>query len=144
MFVVLRPGVLVRVLAATAFAAFLLFVVLGGLVSGEEGAPASQPADPTTSGSDLLARTAPAPYHVAGTGKNGLNVRSCAAATCRRVGWVAEGGTFEAECWTHGTPASGDDRWLHGTAGGRTGYAAGHFLRGSGAPECGTSPARRT
>jgi hypothetical protein len=143
MFVVLRPGVLVRVLAATAFAAFLLFVLLGGLTSGEEGATGPRPADPTA-GRDLLARTAPTPYLVAGTGKNGLNVRSCAAATCRRVGWVADGGTFEAECWTHGTPASGDDRWLRGTAGGRTGYAAGHFLRGSGAPECGTSPARRT
>jgi hypothetical protein len=143
MFVVLRPGVLVRVLAATAFAAFLLFVLLGGLTSGEEGATGPRPADPTA-GSDLLARTAPTAYLVAGTGKTGLNVRSCAAATCRRVGWVADGGTFEAECWTHGTPASGDDRWLRGTAGGRTGYAAGHFLRGSGAPECGTSPARRT
>ncbi|MEV7097847.1 hypothetical protein AB0M80_33860 [Amycolatopsis sp. NPDC051045] len=144
MFVVLRPGVLVRVLAATAFAAFLLFVLLGGLNSGEAGAPGSPPSDPAGGGSDLLARTAPTPYLVAGTGKNGLNVRSCAAATCRRVGWVAEGGTFEAECWTHGTPASGDDRWLRGTAGGRAGYAAGHFLRGSSAPECGTSPARRT
>jgi hypothetical protein len=139
MFVVLRPGVLVRLLAATAFGAVLLFLLLGGLTWGTAGSPGAPPADPA-GGSDLLARTAPTPYLVTGTGKNGLNVRSCAAASCRRVGWVREGGTFEAECWTHGTPASGDDRWLRGTAG----YAAGHFLRGSGAPECGTSTARRT
>ncbi|MDQ7802832.1 hypothetical protein Q5425_03765 [Amycolatopsis sp. A133] len=144
MFVVLRPGVLVRVLAATAFAAVLLFLLLGGLASGPAGAPGAPAADPAAGGSDLLARTAPTPYLVDGTGKSGLNLRSCAAPTCRRVGWVAEGGTFQAECWTHGTPASGDDRWLRGTAGGRTGYAAGHFLRGSGAPECGTSAARQT
>jgi len=141
MFVVLRPGVLVRVLAATAIAAVLLFLLLGGLASGPAGAPGTPPADPA---GDLLARTTPAPYVVTGTGKTGLNVRSCAAATCRRVGWVAEGGTFEVACWTHGTPASGDDRWLRGTAAGRTGYAAAHFLRGSGAPECGTSSARQT
>jgi hypothetical protein len=144
MFFVLRPGVLVRVLAATAFAAVLLFLLLGGLASDPSGPAGAPPADPAGGGGDLLARTAPTPYVVAGTGKNGLNVRSCAAATCRRVGWVAEGATFEAECWTHGTPASGDDRWLRGTVAGRTGYAAGHFLRGSGAPECGTSAARRT
>ncbi|MET9002636.1 hypothetical protein [Amycolatopsis sp. NPDC004169] len=144
MFVVLRPGVLVRVLAATAVAAVLLFLLLGGLASGPSGSSGTSPANPAGGGGDLLARTAPTPYVVAGTGKNGLNVRSCAAATCRRVGWVAEGGTFEAECWTHGTPASGDDRWLRGTTAGRTGYAAAHFLRGNGAPECGTDPARRT
>ncbi len=140
MFVVLRPGVLVKVLAATALAAVLLVLLLGGLASGPDGSSgAPPPADP-----GLLARTTPATYVVTGTGKNGLNVRSCAAAACRRVGWVAEGGTFEAECWTHGTPASGDDRWLRGTAAGRAGYAAAHFLRGSEAPECGTDPARRT
>ena len=144
MFVVLRPGVLVRVLAATAFAAVLLVLLLGGLTSGTAGSPGAPAANPAAGGSDLLARTAPTPYRVAGTGRNGLNIRSCAAATCRRVGWVGEDGTFAADCWTHGTPASGDDRWLHGTAGGRTGYAAGHFLRGSGAPECGTNAARRT
>jgi hypothetical protein len=145
MFVVLRPGVLMKVLAATGFAAFLLFLLLGGLTSGPAGSSGPPPANPAAGGSDLLARTAPTPYVVAGTGKNGLNVRSCAAATCRRTGWVAEGGTFEAECWTHGTPASGDDRWLRGQVDRQhTGYAAGHFLRGSGAPECGTSAARRT
>ncbi|MEU0532065.1 hypothetical protein [Amycolatopsis tolypomycina] len=144
MFVVLRPGVLVRVLAATAFAAVLLFLLLGGLASGPAGTSGTSPPSSAGGGGDPLARTAPAPYVVAGTGKSGLNIRSCAAATCRRVGWVAEGGTFQAECWTHGTPASGDDRWLRGSAAGRTGYAAGHFLRGDGVPECGTSAARRT
>ncbi|WP_310971481.1 MULTISPECIES: hypothetical protein [unclassified Amycolatopsis] len=140
-FVVLKPGVLVRVLAATAILAVALFLLLGGLVSGPPGSSGTPPPDPA---GDLLARTTPVPYVVTGTGRHGLNVRSCAASTCRRVGWVAEGGTFEAECWTHGTPASGDDRWLRGTAAGRTGYAAAHFLRGSGTPECGTDPARRT
>ncbi|WP_410614727.1 hypothetical protein [Amycolatopsis sp. lyj-109] len=144
MLFVLRPGVFVRVLAATAFVAVLLFLLLGGLGSGPSGSSGTPPADPTGGSSDLLARTAPTPYVVAGTGKNGLNVRSCAAATCRRVGWVAERATFEAECWTHGTPASGDDRWLRGTVAGRTGYAAAHFLSGNGAPECGTNSARRT
>ncbi|WP_103347516.1 hypothetical protein [Amycolatopsis sp. CA-128772] len=144
MFVVLKLGVLVRVLAGVAVGGFLVFLVLGGLRAGAADPPGTTTApNPAAGGSDLLARTAPTPYVVSGTG-SGLNVRSCAASTCRRVGWIAEGGTFAAECWTHGTPASGDDRWLRGTAGGSTGYAAAHFLRGSGAPECGTSPARRT
>lgn len=139
MFVVLRPGVLVRVLAATAFAAALLVLFLGGggLKSGASGTP-------STATPSVLASIAPTSYVVVGTSKSGLNVRSCAAATCRRVGWVGEGGTFLAECWTHGTPASGDDRWLRGTADGHTGYAAAHFLKGSGAPECGVDPARQS
>ncbi|MEU5266012.1 hypothetical protein [Amycolatopsis sp. NPDC021455] len=139
MLIVLRPGVLLRVLAATALVAGLVVVLLG-LTSGAAGAPGP----PRSGGSDLLTRTAPMPYVVTGTGGHGLNVRSCAASTCRRVGWIGDGGTFLAECWTRGTPASGDDRWLRGTGGGQTGYAAAHFLRGSGAPECGTSPARQT
>jgi hypothetical protein len=140
MLVVLRPGALVRVVATTAVAAGALALLLGhGLVPGAAGSPGeTAPAAESTV-------VAPAtPYVVVGTGESGLNVRSCAAATCRRVGWVGEGGTFLAECWTHGTPAAGNDRWLHGGANGRTGYAAAHFLRGSGAPECGADPARRT
>ncbi|MET8849156.1 hypothetical protein [Amycolatopsis sp. NPDC004625] len=143
MFVVLKFGVLIRVLAVAAVAGFLLFLLLGGLSPGAADSPGTTAPNPAAGGSDLLAREAPTPYVVTGTG-NGLNIRSCAASTCRRVGWVADGGTFVAECWTHGTPAAGDDRWLRGTAGAGTGYAAAHFLRGSGAPECGTSPARRT
>jgi hypothetical protein len=138
MFVVLKLGVLVRVLAGAAVAGFLVFLLLGGLTSGSAGSPATPAPNPAAGGSDLLARTAPTPYVVTGT-DSGLNIRSCAASTCRRVGWVKEGATFAAECWTHGTPASGDDRWLRGTAGGSTGYAAAHFLRGSGAPECGSA-----
>ena len=141
MLIVLRPGVLLRVLAATAFVSGLVVVRLGP-ASGSAGYPGA-PAPPS-GGSDLLTRTTPMPYVVTGTSGHGLNVRSCAASTCRRAGWVGEGGTFLAECWTRGTAAAGDDRWLRGTGGGQTGYAAGHFLRGSGAPECGTSPARPT
>src|SRR2546423_9290893 len=140
--VVPKPGMLVRALAVTAFVAVLLTVLLGsGLTSGTAG-PSGATAPNPVPGSDLLA--APTPYVVAGTNEKGLNVRSCPAATCGRVGWIGEGRTFLAECWTRGTTASGDDRWVRGSANGHTGYAAAHFLRGSGAPECGATPAQRT
>ncbi|MDT7799546.1 MAG: hypothetical protein QOI78_2979 [Actinomycetota bacterium] len=149
MLVVLRPGALLRALAATALVAGLLALLLGsGLTSGAAGSPGTASPAPAPSGSQLT-RTAPSAYRVVGTAGTGLNVRSCAASTCRRIGWVGEGATFQADCWIHGTPASGDDRWLHGTANGRTangrtGFAAAHFLRGGDAPECGADATRES
>jgi hypothetical protein len=144
MLVTLRPGALVRVLAATAAIAGLLAFVLGsGLTSGEAGSPGTTSSAPAPSGNQLT-RTTPSSYLVVGTAGRGLNVRSCAASTCRRVGWIGEGATFQADCWTHGTTASGDDRWLHGTVNGHAGFAAAHFLQGGGAPECGADTARES
>jgi hypothetical protein len=141
MLVVLRPGALARVVGTTAVTAGVLALLLGnGLAPG----PAGPPAETAPAADSTLVAPVTTPYVVVGTSERGLNVRTCAAATCRRAGWVGEGGTFLAECWTRGAPASGDDRWLHGTANGRTGYAAAHFLRGNGAPECGADPARQT
>jgi len=144
MLVVLRPGALIRVLAVTAVVAGLLAFLLGnGLTSGVGGAPGTTSPAPTPSGNQLT-RTAPSSYRVVGTAAGGLNVRSCAASTCRRVGWLREGATFQADCWTRGTTASGDDRWLHGTVNGRTGFAAAHFLQGGGAAECGADTTRES
>ncbi|MFJ1768356.1 hypothetical protein ACIOD2_49125 [Amycolatopsis sp. NPDC088138] len=144
MLVVLRPGALARVLAVTAVVAGLLALLLGnGLTEGPAGTPGQTSPAPVPTG-DRLTRTTPSAYRVVGTAGSGLNVRSCAASTCRRVGWLGEGVTFQADCWLHGTAVSGDDRWLHGTANGHTGFAAAHFLRGGDAPECGADAARES
>jgi hypothetical protein len=79
----------------------------------------------------------PVSYRVTNTRNHGLNVRNCPEITCAKVSWLAEGGVFEARCWTQGAPVAGDSRWLNGTTtDNRTGFAAGHYLAGADVPAC--------
>ncbi|ASR33894.1 hypothetical protein BAY61_01570 [Prauserella marina] len=144
MFVSLRLGLLVRVLLVAAAVAGVLVLALsagsqiGASQSGDRGSPTGS----------VLAKNAPAGtnYRVMGTDGAGLNVRACPDADCVKVGWVEEGDRFVADCWQRGAVVGGNPMWLNGSVDGRSGFAAGHYLRpdtGVGAPAC-ADPVRLT
>ncbi|MEU3273900.1 hypothetical protein ABZ639_23935 [Saccharomonospora sp. NPDC006951] len=143
MFVSLRLGLLVRaLLVAAAVAGVLVLALSAGSRIG-----ASQPdGDRGSPAGSVLAKNAPAGtnYRVMGTDGAGLNVRACPDADCVKVGWVGEGDRFVADCWQRGAVVAGNPMWLSGSVEGRSGFAAGHYLRpdtGVGAPAC-TDPVR--
>lgn len=127
MFVSLRLGVLIRVLAAVG----LIGAVVTLLISAGT-APRVTPAAPSSVphiGVEVTNEPRVIVYRVAGTGGVGLNVRACAKAACPKVGWLAEGSTMRVTCWRSGSAVSGERKWLRGTVDGAEGFASAHYLR---------------
>lgn len=130
MFVSLRIGSFVRVLAVVALAVAAAALALGWHArpgASQDGARATVPE--TTQSRETSAE---ARYRVSGTDGAGLNVRACPDVDCIKVGWLAEHDVFVGECHQSGSPVSGDLRWLRGDVDGRTGFVAAHYLRAEG------------
>src|SRR5437879_4736496 len=114
MYVAMRLGPLVRLLAGVAVVTVLVLVVIMAQ------APAHGPATPS---STLAVAGALPLFRIARTDGGGLNIRGCPSSDCARVGWVGEGGSFTADCSVTGRAEHGDVTWLRGTVGGHIGYA---------------------
>jgi hypothetical protein len=131
-----RLGSLLRLLGWVAVVAIVLFFLAFTL--GSSRSPDSAGAPRVNSAADARAFA----FQIARTNGAGLNIRDCAALTCRRVGWAAEGATFLATC---ATPGPGGDTWLKGTSGGQAGFVARSYLSAAAGlndlPDCAGGPA---
>lgn len=128
MYLSMRLGPLVRLLAGVAVASVIVFGVLAARTPAHSSPNTTPPAAPASSA--LAADVGPSALHVVRTGGTGLNIRDCQRTTCARVGWVAEGGSFAATCAVQGTAVHGDKTWLKGTANGHAGYVARYYIAG--------------
>jgi hypothetical protein len=136
MFVSMRLGPLVRLIAGVALVAVLVFgVLVAGSVNSAPNNTTPTPAPPANSAAAAAVRSLV--FHVVQTQGNGLNMRGCPGVGCARVGWIADGATFTATCSILGTAVNGDRTWLRGWAAGRSGYVSGYFLE----PTTATMPA---
>jgi hypothetical protein len=131
MLVLLRLGILVRVLAVVAVVvAVVALLLVGRAPTGTNfQVPGTAPISIDAAGKS-------GPFRVVNTGNEGLNVRSCPDSACPKVGWIREGGEFAAGCWRQGTAVSGDRKWLSGTVNGKAGFASAHYLEGAPVPSC--------
>lgn len=127
MFVSMRLGPLVRLLAGVAVVAVLVF---GVLVAGSAGSSPNRntPTPTPPASASAVADVGSSVFHVARTQGNGLNMRGCPEVGCTRVGWIADGGAFAATCSINGTPVNGDRTWLRGSAAGVTAYVSRYYL----------------
>ncbi|WP_158886840.1 hypothetical protein [Amycolatopsis anabasis] len=141
MLVLLRLGLLVRVVAVIG----AVIAVLAVLLTGRESTGVALPLPGGAQVNVAATGQGAVSYRVTGTGKDGLNVRSCPDVVCAKVGLLREGDSFGATCWQRGAAVSGDPKWLSGTVNGRTGFAAARFLRAEAAvPACDPPPVVRS
>lgn len=142
MYITVRPGALVRLVAVVAVAVTVA-VIVGLFASGgpsSRSGSSSGVAPPAASLAVSLAGAAdvrPVAFRVTGTAGGGLNVRGCPRAACSRVGWLPEGGSFGVVCAAAGGVVHGDATWLAGVVDGVAGYAARYYL----VPAAGVDPA---
>jgi hypothetical protein len=137
MYLSMRLGPLLRLLAGVAVAAVLVFGVLAARAPAHSSPNTPSPAAPASSA--LAADAGPSAFHVTRTNGTGLKIRECPLLTCKPVGVMADGGSFGATCAVPGSVVHGDGTWLRGAAGGQAGYVARYYLAGSGSvvPACG-------
>jgi hypothetical protein len=128
MYLSMRLGSLVRLLAGIAAVSVIVFGVLATRTPAHSSPNTRPPASPASSA--LAADVGPSALHVVRTGGTGLNIRDCPKVTCARVGWVAEGGSFAATCAVPGSVVHGDKTWLKGAADDRDGYVARYYIAG--------------
>jgi len=136
MYVTMRPGFLVRLLAVVAV---VVAVIVGLFVSG---VPSSRPGSPTGGAPPAASLAAaadvrPLAFRISGTAGVGLNVRDCPRSACSKVSWLPEGGSFAVVCAAGGGAVHGDVTWLAGVVNGAAGYAARYYL----VPAAGVDPA---
>ncbi|RZQ61979.1 SH3 domain-containing protein [Amycolatopsis suaedae] len=122
MFVALRLGLVIRILAVAALLVGVLVLLLVGAQSSPGASPRQTPVAPPV---DVRAEQPSAvEFPVARSASDGLNIRECAAVTCRKSGVLRPGDSFTGQCWVRGGEVDGDNLWLRG----ESGYVSAHFL----------------